>query len=325
MPNIITHKLFAQDVKQDLRKQDIKQIIEKHTHLFYIGSNGPDFLFFSHIKPWQAHKSHKLNRLGSRMHASHVNDFYRVAIDCIKQQKDMETKDAMMAYLFGHLCHWALDKTTHPYIFHRTGNCKGVSAGYHHRFESMMDTMMLYQKEGIDIKEFKSYEICEFDDVMLKSIARLYVPIARAVYHEELKVNELRESLTSWYDVQRMLYDPLNTKYCILKGIETMVHKPWKISGNIVKCRIDERYDILNEQKKVWCHPCDEHIHSNASFMELFKDATCTALQVIEKAYGCIEYDGDIQGLLDELQDAAYDSGMSGEREMQFFDIIYEA
>lgn len=324
MPNIITHKIFAEEVLQDLRKQDIKGIIERHPQIFYIGSNGPDFLFFHHIKPWEAYKKHTLNRLGSRMHASHVNAFYRVALECIREQSDSAVKENMMAYLFGHLCHWALDKTTHPYIFYRTGNCKGLSAGYHHRFESMLDTMMLAQFKGIDIKDYRSYEICAYDDEMLKAIARMYVPAARAVYHVDIRVHELREALDSWQDVQKMLYDPTNTKYCLLKSVETIVRKPWAISGNVVKRRIDDRYDIMNEHKQFWTHPCDEHISSNASFMELFENAIPVALQVIEKAYGCVEYDADIAGLLDELNDEAYDTGLSGEREMQFFDIIYE-
>ncbi|MGX8835441.1 zinc dependent phospholipase C family protein [Amedibacillus sp. YH-ame6] len=325
MPNIITHKLFAERVFTQLRKQDIKRIIEQHPQIFYIGCNGPDFLFFSNSKPWHAHRSHKLNRLGSQMHASLINEFYNTAIECVKQQQDEVTKETMMAYLFGHLCHWALDKTTHPYVFYRTGNCKGLSAGYHHRFESMMDTMMLDKLKGIDITEFRSHEMCAYDEDMLKAIARIYVPVAKKVYHTEVKVNELRNALDSWQDIQKMLYDPKHIKYYALKSVETILRKPWAISGNVVKRKIDDRFDILNEHHTLWFHPCDDHISSNASFMELFEEAADIALCVIEKAYGCIEYGAPTTTLCEELQDQAYDSGMSGEREMKFFDIIYEA
>ena len=143
MPNIITHKIFAEEVLKSMTKHDIRSMIERHPQIFYISSNGPDFLFFSHIKPWESYKSHALNRLGSAMHAHGINAFYETAIECIRAQKHEDVKELMSVYLFGHLCHWALDKTTHPYIFYRTGNCRGVSAGLHHRFESMMDTMML--------------------------------------------------------------------------------------------------------------------------------------------------------------------------------------
>lgn len=324
MPNIITHKLFAEEVLNDMRKQDIREIINKHPQIFYIGSNGPDFLFFSHALPWEGYKSHVLNQLGSRMHTSHINDFYEVALRCIKEQTREDVKENMLAYLFGHLCHWALDKTAHPYIFYRTGNAKGLSAGYHHRFESMMDTMMLDKKKQLSIKDYPTYEICSYDDDMLKAIARMYIPIAREVYHMDVKVHDLHVTLNSWYDVQKLLHDPNNIKYTILKAGESLLHKPWKISGNIVKATIDDRYDILNEEKAFWKYPCDEDRTSNASFLELFQEAIPTAVAVIEKAYGCVEYNADTKGVLEILQDQAYDTGMDGEREMTCFDILYK-
>ena len=58
--------------------------------------------------------------------------------------------------------------------------------------------------------------------------------------------------------------------------------------------------------------------------MELFDKGIFTAISVIEKAYGCIEYDAGIDGVMDILQDQAYDTGMAQGKQMQFFDIIYE-
>ena len=324
MPNIITHKIFAEEVLDRLTKKDIATIIEKHPQIYYIGSNGPDFLFFSHMKPLETLKNHTLNHLGSRMHAGHINDFYKVAIESIQQQTDEEVKENMIAYLFGHLCHWALDKTAHPYIFYRTGTCKGVSAGYHHRFESMMDTMMLEKFKGISIKDYHCSDICEFDEDILKAIARVYVPCAKKVYHVDVKVHDLRETLSSWCDIQKLLYDPRNVKYTILKGVEAVLHQPWRISGNIVKAKIDPRYDVLNEEHSEWRHPCDDTIVSHASFMDLFYEAVDTAIEVIGKAYGCIEYGAPISSVLEVLKDQAYDTGMDGEREIKYYDIIYE-
>lgn len=324
MPNIITHKIFAEEMLKQMDKQDIRSMIERHPQIFYIGSNGPDFLFFSHVKPWEAYKNHALNHLGSAMHSYGINAFYETAIDCIHAQKKEDIRERMSVYLFGHLCHWALDKTTHPYIFYRTGDCKGVSAGLHHRFESMLDTMMLKTYRDMSIREYPCYEICAYDEDILKAIARIYVPVARKVYHQEVKVHSIREALNSWYDVQKMLYDPNGVKYTLLKGAEALTRKPWAISGNVVRVHEDSRYDILNEEHAVWKHPCDDTITSNASFIDLFEEAIKTAIGVIDKAYGCIEYGADVHSVLDILQDAAYDTGMPFGSEMKFFDIIYD-
>ena len=56
----------------------------------------------------------------------------------------------------------------------------------------------------------------------------------------------------------------------------------------------------------------------------MFNEAIKTAVRVVDKAYGCIEYGADSQSVLELLQDAAYDTGMDGKRDMKYFDIIYD-
>lgn len=323
MPNIITHKIFAEEVYKKCKRKDIKEILEKHFQLYYIGSNGPDFLFFYHMKPLETMKDHTLNHIGSDLHSGHVNDFYESAIQSIKNEQDLFTKESELAYLMGHICHWALDMMTHPYIFYRTGDCKGESAGLHHRFESMMDAMMLKRYHDLDIADYRSYEICQFDEEMLKAIARIYVPAVKHALHQEIKVYQLREALTSWKDIQALLYDPNHKKVKLVKAVEKLINKPWLISGNIVPKWIDETFDVLNLEKNVWIHPCDEAVASDASFLELFEQAIDLALLVLDKVYGCVEYDADIQNVLNLLADRAYDTGREEGVKMKHFDVIY--
>ena len=40
--------------------------------------------------PWDVYKSHELNRLGSRMHNEHINDFYECAMHSIQKQTNKE-------------------------------------------------------------------------------------------------------------------------------------------------------------------------------------------------------------------------------------------
>lgn len=324
MPNIITHVLFAQEVLKNETNTEIAAVIERNAHLYAIGANGPDFLFFSHAKPWEAYKSHALNHLGSKMHAGKVDAFYSEALRCVRRQTITDVRKDMMAYLFGHLCHWALDMVAHPYIFYRTGNCKGKSASYHHRMESMIDAIMLKEKRGIDIKDWHSYEICTFDEDMLKAIARIYVPCTKQVFDTEIRVHDLRETLISWRDVQKLLYDPNGRRYKALSSLERALRQKWKISGNIVPAQIDERYDVMNVKKRFWLHPCDQQISSNASFYDLYEEAVGIALQAIEAAYACIVEGAPAETLCNVLKDRAYDTGMSEGHEVRYFDIIYE-
>lgn len=324
MPNIITHKIFAEEVLNKITKTDIRKIIEQHLQIYYIGSNGPDYLFFYHAKPWEVLKDHEPNKIGSELHKKGVNAFYESSIHSIRKESSKTVKEDMMAYIFGHLCHWALDMMTHPYIFYRTGDCQGLSASYHHRFESMMDTLMLEKFHNKDIHEYPFYEICTYDEEMLKAIARIYVPAVQAALDKELKVYDIRVSLNEWKDIQKLLYDPHNRKTPILKAVEKVAKKPWFISGNVVPKEKDEQFDILNLEKNIWLHPCDNQVSQDASFLELFDDAVELAVTLIECMYGCIEYHAPEENVLSLLQDRAYDTGMSGETNMQHFSIIYE-
>ena len=320
MPNIITHVIFAQEVYKQEKNAEIASIIERNSHLYAIGANGPDFLFFSHAKPWEAYKSHELNRLGSKLHAGYVNAFYTEAVRSIRRQTITEVRKDMMAYLFGHLCHWALDMVTHPYVFY----CTGKNSNYHHRFESMIDAIVLKEKRGQDISQWHSYDTCTFDEDMLKAIARIYVPAARNVFGLDIKVHDLRETLNSWRDIQKLLYDPNGRRYRTLNAMETLLRQKWMFSGNIVPAHIDTKYDVMNEKKRFWVHPCDDQISSNASFNDLFDEAVSIAVDAIQTAFDCIVEGKDIEELCNFLKDRAYDTGMSGDREMKFFNIIYE-
>ena len=180
MPNIITHTLFAQEIfdKVDEATHDL---FEPRLQLLEIGSNGPDFLFFHGMNPKDFYKKSDLRVAGSMFHAAHVNDFYQKALISIRNEQDEDIKKDMMTYVCGHLCHWALDATSHPYVFYRTGPCKGKSAWYHHRFESLLDAIMLKVKRECTIEDFKFYEVCDVTKEQARAIARIYVVAIRQI------------------------------------------------------------------------------------------------------------------------------------------------
>ncbi|MCI9524863.1 MAG: zinc dependent phospholipase C family protein [Erysipelotrichaceae bacterium] len=323
MPNLITHHIFAHQAYKQLSNPLLLHIISEHSQLYGIGSSGPDFMFFYHMRPWKVYKDHTLNHLGSLIHSTHINDFYAQAINIIKQEANIAIQSREIAYLMGHVCHWALDTTTHPYIFYRTGNCRGVSAGYHHRFESMLDAMMLQKWKQTDIASYDCSMICAYDQAMLQAIARIYVPICKDLFHQDIKVNQIRECLDSWKQIQKLLRDPKGRKTKALKVLEGILHQPWMISGNVIPNEIDDSYDILNLNKKEWKHPCDAK-PSHASFFDLYDRALQLATQAMDIVYACIYHQADLCDLFNLLGNRAYDTGREEGIEMKYFDVIYD-
>lgn len=323
MPCIITHKIFAEKAFMQLNKQDIIQLIDNHAQLFYIGSNGPDILFYHNALPWQSHLTKAISSLGNQMHSTLINAFYEKAFELIQKEKNRQIKERIMAYLLGHLTHWALDKSVHPYIFYRTGASEKIHMDYHHRIESDIDLKLLHRIKGVEASQYCSYQICEYDDAMLQAIARLYVPIAKEIYHVDLKVNDIRKALDNWKMLQKLFQDANGTKEKIIFKIEQKLNIPWRYSGYLLKQK-EEDYDVLNDNHDLWCHPCDQSIQSKQSFMELFEEGLQLVNPLLEKAYGCMEYDADSKIVLEILKNQSYDTSMSTLCEMKYFDIIYK-
>lgn len=313
MPNIITHGLFAKSVYDEISDQNLKEIIKEFPREFIIGSNGPDFLFF--YKFFEK-KYESIRKLGNQVHSGHVNEFYEKAFELINNQKDEKLKKAMTSYIAGHLCHWALDSRAHPYIFYKTGSYSGLSASMHHRFESMMDAMMLKKINNETIKTFKFYLLAKQSPISSKAVSNIYVPIVQDVFHETIHEKQIKDALDDWYTLQKCLYDPKGAKTKLLKVYEKKVKQPWLFSGNVVPYQIDPTFDVLNEQKKYWCHPTDDTKGSYESFMEIFERAKKDVLEIFDHM-------NNIEFILSKIGNASYDTQESEIKEMKYFDLIY--
>ena len=324
MPNLITHKIFAEEVADRLQNNLLHQIILNNEQLYYIGSNGPDPLFFYGATPWNLFHNNVVSDIGNALHCGHVNAFYISAIHQIQKQKDPKIKERMFAYLFGHICHWAIDSSAHPYIYYRTGDCTGMSLNYHHRFESILDETVLRTYRNKSIKQFYFPDICLYDQDMLQAIARIYVPVVKSIFHIDLRVYDIRKALEGWHHAQTWLYDPNHHKIDAWSVYETMIHQTWQMSGNIVPNQDENIIDVMNLNHALWKHPCDDSITSNASFPEIFEQAVQLASDVMQIAYRYAYGECEESKLTASIKDRAYDTGMAGFQTMRFFDIAFK-
>ena len=201
MPNIITHTLFAREIKEKL-DWPIQELIKKNPQLFDIGSNGPDFLFFHCFSPKRVYHKKTLRSLGGQAHVKHISEFYLSAIDSIRKEKDPQIREQMLVYTMGHLCHWALDSTAHPYVYYRTGNERQRDSWWHHRLESLIDAIMLKVKKECTISDFRVYEVCDTTLDQARAIARIWVPVGRNVFGKDVQPHEIKESLDDWHFMQ---------------------------------------------------------------------------------------------------------------------------
>jgi hypothetical protein len=140
MPNIWAHLIFGQEV---VRAVDHKNWLDQPElrHLYHLGCQGPDMLFYHNFWPWQRDK--KMTKLGSAMHSTQCGPFLMELMESVHGHR---IDDPEVVYVLGFLMHHVLDRNMHPYVFYRSGFRKWD----HQHFEVAMDTLIVRRKLGLE-------------------------------------------------------------------------------------------------------------------------------------------------------------------------------
>lgn len=107
MPAAYAHYRFGQAVFSRLPREKQTRI-QAHRPFYDLGLHGPDLLFY-----YRPLSHDPLKHQGSAMHQAAAADFFRPAGELLSSGQDSE---ALAVYLWGFLCHFALDLHCHAYI-----------------------------------------------------------------------------------------------------------------------------------------------------------------------------------------------------------------
>lgn len=318
MPNLITHALFADEV----REQFNLPVLNMNRKFMITGAQGPDFLFFHHTTPAKCLIPSDIRVYGGLFHKEKVNDFYSSALKSIRHEKSRKIKNEMTAYVCGHLCHWAMDSTFHPYIYYRTGNYSKKSAAAHHRFESLLDAAMLKYKKNLTIREYDASVECLSDELpVARAICRIYVPAIETIYGKKVNPKDFVEDLHEWKFMQKVFRDPKNYKKGLLQPLEKVFGLDNVLSGFSVPNICEDNVDICNLLHREWKNPASLEV-SDASLLDLYDVAMAKALMAIHLFLAAIDDKEEEGELLDFLGDRNYEMGLPGFLETKEFDLI---
>lgn len=130
MPSTYAHYRFGQEVLAHLPKT-LRESILEHEELFHIGLHGPDILFY--YKPLGLNP---VNHIGHEMHRQSGLHFFKLVGEQLKREG---YPSGHLAYAYGFLCHFALDRACHGYVNDRVAS-SGVS---HTEIEVEFDRRLL--------------------------------------------------------------------------------------------------------------------------------------------------------------------------------------
>ena len=153
MPAIFTHVQFGKDVVASL-PPIYSRLAEKYPQCFYLGTQGPDLLFYH--KPLKSENNPSRKR-GWDLHAISPEEFFLHGAKLVFEDKSNfdeegnflpQSKEA--AYLLGFLCHFTLDYSMHPYI-----DANSVNGLTHAKIESELDKHT-FKKQGMATRGFNT-------------------------------------------------------------------------------------------------------------------------------------------------------------------------
>lgn len=105
-----THYRFGQTVLAGL-PEAYQELITEALPYFHLGLQGPDILFF-----YQFYRANPIARQGYALHDVSGCEFFSRMADILDSKKDSEDYRGALSYVYGCLCHFALDSTVHAYI-----------------------------------------------------------------------------------------------------------------------------------------------------------------------------------------------------------------
>ncbi len=130
MPTTYAHYKFGKEVTGALPRP-LQNAVENNRALFDIGLHGPDILFY--YKPLL---KNPVSAQGYDMHERPADVFFDHAAEVIAQAPDPA---AARAYIYGFICHFALDSECHNYI-EKMIQVSGIS---HSEIEMEFDRLLL--------------------------------------------------------------------------------------------------------------------------------------------------------------------------------------
>ncbi len=300
----MTHAFFAEDLYKRL---DNKRYVELEDLKTF--SQGHDIFFFS------TNLHNKQKKIGNYMHKNNTKNFFINMITYIHDNKLQNDKN-IISFLYGNICHYALDSSIHPYVTYKTGvfnKKKKETYKYnskHNDLESYVDAYMISQREKIKPNKFKLHKFC-FNAKVSNNLSKLVDYVYNKTYGFNKMALYLKQGIFNMKVSYRFLrYDPIKIKKKIYNIVD-------KISPNTIKklSPISLAYELnnndyyLNLSRKTWLHPRYKNEKYNSSIKDIYNNALNMALGIIKEVNKILYENGDINKLNTIFTNISFTSG----------------
>lgn len=264
MPSLLTHHLLGRRV---LTQNGWSYPAgSDECDAFTMGCQGPDPFFFAP----KLDQPTKYIRFGQLLHSVHVTACFDTMRRYVERQSGKE-RSVLKAYLTGYLCHYVLDRTTHPYVYavqYRECEKHGVTkdiAHVHARLETAIDSLLTGQYQNPNRLMPNNRNVC-------MTVGRMYRQVAHTVYGILLPESCFWTAMRCMRFAERLLKSRYGAKRAVLTTVERMFHRYSFYEAMSHSRDTKGLTDPINQSHAEWLSPADGAAHRE-SFCELFESA----------------------------------------------------
>lgn len=259
MPAAYAHDRLGREIKKRVRAQECA-VIEKHWDLFTIGLQGPDILF--HYKPL---RKNQVKELGHRTHDRPGRAFFEQAARVMRENGGTQQH---LAYLYGFLCHFALDVTCHGYV-DETIAASGVS---HVEIETEFDRMLMLRDGHDPIRHL----------VMAHMVPSRESAAVIAPFFEGVSGEQIQKALNGMIRDGKWMRAPG-------EGKRKMLRAAFRLTGTY-----EEMHGlIVNREENPLCRDSTQRLWT------LYQEAVCLGTRLIEEYSAYLAGEGALGSVYD--------------------------
>lgn len=275
MPDPVTHHVFGRQVLEALPAQ----IRERIDHaIFDRALNGPDP--WSTIGFYGGRNKRYADRSGI-MHKTGTGPF----LAALAREAMTDPSGQVFSVLAGTVCHYCLDKQTHPFIICKAGVWDGspqtrAQRSGHVRLERAIDSWYIQTTFGMAPYRFsipkRLLPLKQYPETLRAPLDRAY----EAAYGWERVFDQLNASLRDERRFYRLMQDPLGIVHQLLKPL-SIGSTDYSVYSYRHAQIPEDGPDYLGLAHEPWPHPFAPDQLSKESFFDLFEKAKAEAIGIL--------------------------------------------
>ena len=160
MPAVYAHRRFGEKVLAACQNDVARTAIESYPDLYNIGLQGPDILFY-----YDPLRKNPYKAAGDAMHNAPAAPFFQAGAAHVNGRPEGQ---ALLSYLLGFLCHFALDSECHSYVEYEIQR----SGHGHIAIETALEGALM-EADGVDWKTRNPAGYVVVNETTARTIARV--------------------------------------------------------------------------------------------------------------------------------------------------------